>query len=150
VKAAVKRRRDSSSEAPKQEVMQLYENEEGFMVLTSAVGAVRAVRAVRATLFMFLRAVLVKVGGVTRSRREDQRSEDRDRGLGQVRPKSRELPIWRAHIYGQSSPPPMNHEPLHAWDLAVGPWDVEPCMCETSLTCSGSLLARKQLLPASK
>jgi hypothetical protein len=147
VKAAVKRRRDSSSEAQKQEVMQLYENEEGFMVLTSAVGAVRAVRA---TLFMFLRAVLVKVGGVTRSRREDQRSEDRDRGLGQVRPKSRELPIWRAHIYGQSSPPPMNHEPLHAWDLAVGPWDVEPCMCETSLTCSGSLLARKQLLPASK
>jgi hypothetical protein len=73
VKAAVTRRRDSSSEAQKQEVMQLYENEEGFMVLTSAV---RAVRAVRATLFMFLRAVLVKVGGVTRSRREDQRSED--------------------------------------------------------------------------
>ena len=56
MKAAVKRRRDSSSEAQKQEVMQLYENEEGFMVLTSAVGAVRAVRAcVRVTLFMFLR-----------------------------------------------------------------------------------------------
>lgn len=56
VKAAVTRRRDSSSEAQKQEVVQLYENEEGFMVLTSAVGAVgavRAVRAVRATLFMF-------------------------------------------------------------------------------------------------
>jgi hypothetical protein len=121
-------------------VMQLYENEEGFMVL------MRAVRAVRVTVFMFLRAVWIKVGGVDSfTKRGPKGVKTETEASAKVRPKSRELPIWRAQIYGQSSPSPMNHGTCGTW-----PWDVEPCMCETSLTCSRSSLARKQLVRASK
>jgi hypothetical protein len=119
--------------------MQLYENEEGFMVLMGAV---------RVTFFMHLIVVWVQVGGVDSYTQRGPKSEDGERGLGQVRPKSRELPIWRAQIHGQSSHAPMNH--CTCGHCGTWPWDVEPCMRETTLTCSGSSLARKQLLPASK